>query len=429
MPDAPSATVTTARYQLLGHPTDLEGHLRALGPLLLPQGSDRDWGAWLLAALDTAGLTGRGGAAFPTAVKLGVARGGSGSGVLVVNAMEGEPASDKDKVLLTRVPHLVLDGAQAMAAASGADEIMVCVPAGRDGVAEAVRLAQSERAGRSEARIPELVVRPPDRFVAGEESALTQWIDSGSSRPLFRPDKRIPLRVGRRRALVHNAETLAHVGLIARLGAEPFRAHGMAEEPGTTLVTVTGAVARPGVVEIARGTSLRDVVARSSPTEPIDAMLVGGYGGAWVGPEHFGTPYASISLRTIGATAGVGVIVALAGSCGLGESARLAHYLAQQSSGQCGPCVFGLPALAADLALLAQGRVDADLMPRLARRLDEVEGAGACRHPDGAVGMVRSALRVFADDVAAHGRGAPCAQAHAPTRLRFPERPGNVRQP
>jgi NADH:ubiquinone oxidoreductase subunit F (NADH-binding) len=418
--DGSSPTTTALRYQLLGHPTDLDGHLRVLGPLALPRGRDQAWEAGLLASLEASGLSGRGGAAFPTAVKLGVARGGGGGGVVVVNGMEGEPASDKDKVLLTRVPHLVLDGAQALAAACGADQVVVGVPAGREGVAEAVRLAQSERDAWSVARVPELLVRPPDRFVAGEESALTQWIASGSSRPTFRPDKRVPLRIGKRPVLVHNAETLAHVALIARLGAGAFRSLGLAEEPGTTLVTVSGAVACPGVVEIARGTPLRDVVARCIPAAPIDAMLVGGYGGAWVGPEQFGTPYASLPLRTVGASAGVGVIVVLGAACGLSESARVACYLAQQSSGQCGPCVLGLPAVAADLALLARGVVDPGLTPRLVRRLDEVEGGGACRHPDGAVRMVRSALRVFAEDVAAHQRGAPCPHADAPTQLRFP---------
>jgi NADH:ubiquinone oxidoreductase subunit F (NADH-binding) len=416
-----AASPTTGLYQLLGHPSDLEGHLRTLGPLSLPAGRDHGWEEWLTGTLAASGLTGRGGAAFPTSRKLGMAQSGGGRGVVVVNGMEGEPASDKDKVLLTRVPHLVLDGAQALAAACGADQIMVCVPAGRDGVADTVQFALGERAGRSHSRVGEVMVRPPDRFVAGEESALVQWCTSGRSLPSFRPDKSVALRLGRRPVLVHNAETCAHVGLIARLGAEAFRSRGLPEEPGTTLLTVSGAVTRPGVVEIERGTPLRDVVVRSAPRGPMRAMLVGGYGGSWVGSEHFGTPYASIALRTIGASAGVGVIVVLgAGSCGVRESARMAHYLAGQSSGQCGPCRYGLPAIAQDMDLLARGRVDPGLVARLERRLDEVEGGGACRHPDGAVAMARSALRVFADDVEAHRRGTPCAQWDAPTELRFP---------
>jgi NADH:ubiquinone oxidoreductase subunit F (NADH-binding) len=371
--------------------------------------------------LESSGLTGRGGAGFPTSVKLGLAQAGRGHGVVVVNAMEGEPASDKDKLLLITVPHLVLDGAQLLAAACGADQVLVCVPSGRDVVADAVQAAIAERQAQSYARIDEGVVRPPSRFVAGEESALVQWIDSGLSHPTFRPDKSVALRIGRKRALVHNTETLAHVGLIARRGPDAFRSRGLSEEPGTTLVTISGAVAQPGVVEVDRGTSLRAIVGRADPAEPLAALLVGGYGGVWVGPEHFDMPYASFWLRTIGASAsaGVGVVVALgAATCGIAETARLAHYLAGQSSGQCGPCVYGLPAVAEDLTLLAYGRSDPGLMARLHRRVEHVDGRGGCRHPDGAVGMVRSALGVFAADVASHQQGVPCAHVGAASQLR-----------
>ncbi len=141
-----------------------------------------------------------------------------------------------------------------------------------------------------------------------------------------------------------------------------------------------------------------------------------------MGPADFATPYASLSLRTIGASAGVGIIVVLGEeACGVAESARIARFLAQQSAGQCGPCVFGLPAIADDLGQLARGDMDGALMPRLLRRLGEVSGRGACRHPDGAVSLVRSTLRVFATDVAAHQQGRPCAHAQAPTVLRFPQ--------
>ena len=335
--------------------------------------------------------------------------------------MEGEPASNKDQLLLIRGAHLVLDGAQYLATLCGSDRIAVCIPFGRVAVTSAVRHAMQERIEFRYARVREEIINPPDRFIAGEESALANWIDSSRSLPVFRPDKGIPLRIKKRPALVQNTETLAHVALIARHGPGSFRARGMLEEPGTCLVTISGAVSHPGVVEVDKGTTLWDIALRSQPVEPIQALLVGGYGGTWVAPANFATPYASIPLRAIGATAGVGVIVALGEtSCGVAESARIARYLAEQSAGQCGPCVYGLPAIADDLALLARGQGDADLMARLNRRLNEVNGRGACRHPDGAVGLVRSALSVFAADVAVHTRGSHCSHWRKPTMLRFP---------
>lgn len=426
MPNASEAAVPTiSRYRLLGHPTDLAGHVGDLGALPLPGSSARGWREAFVSVLEASGLAGRGGAGFPAAIKLAVAHGAGRGGTVLVNAMEGEPASDKDKLLLIRSPHLVLDGAQLMAAACGASRIVVCVPEGREQVASAVARAMAERVAAGSALVEERLVRPPDHNVAGEESALVNWLESGRSLPSFRPAKGTALRIGRSGALVHNAETLAHVAMIARTGPDAFRAHGLVEDPGTSLITISGAVEHPGVVETDRGTPLIDIASRATPQGPPRALLVGGYGGAWVGPEHFATPYASLSLRAIGATAGVGIIVVLGPeSCGLMESARVAHYLAGQSAGQCGPCVYGLPAIADDLTRLARGRADPDLLARLQRRLDQVDGRGACRHPDGAANLVRSALTVFAADVRVHAGGAVCEHGNRASQLRFQQRAG-----
>ena len=343
-------------HRLLGPPSDLAGHIATHGPLTVALGRDPSWQDALTTSLEESGLAGRGGGGFPASVKLTVARAAGHAGTLLVNGMEGEPASDKDKLLLLRSPHLVLDGAQYLAALCHANSIVVCIPVGRDGVAAAVSQAIAERRATGYARVSEYIVRPPDRFVAGEESALVNFVENGLPLPVFRPDKSSALRIEKRPALVHNAETLAHIALIARHGPGPFRARGTAEEPGTCLVTISGNVTQPGVVEVDRGTPLREIASLGRPLEPANAMLVGGYGGAWVGPQHFAVPYASLSLRTIGASAGVGVVVVLgAHACGVAESARIARYLAGQSAGQCGPCVFGLPAIADDLAQLARG--------------------------------------------------------------------------
>jgi NADH:ubiquinone oxidoreductase subunit F (NADH-binding) len=391
------------------------------GPLQLPTGLHVAWQRALIATVAASGLTGRGGGAFPAAIKLAAAQTDGGGGVLVVNGMESDPTSDKDKVLMTRAPHLVLDGAQFVAAACGAQEIIVCIPAGRDGIAVAVSHAIAERLEMGQARTSEVLVRPPDRFVAGEESALVRWIGDGKALPKYQPAKGIPLRIGRVAALVHNAETLAHIALIARHGADPFRARGTEGEPGTYLVTIGGAVARPGVVEVEGGASIYDIARRAGPVDQPVAFLVGGYGGAWVAFAHGSLPFSSAALRPHGVSSGLGAIVALGPSaCGVAETARIARYLARESAAQCGPCVFGLAAIAEDLAQLCQGRAGPDGWTRLSRRLETVDGRGACRHPDGAVSLVRSALHVFSSDFESHAQGVPCAYQFAPTQLRFP---------
>jgi NADH:ubiquinone oxidoreductase subunit F (NADH-binding) len=209
---------------------------------------------------------------------------------------------------------------------------------------------------------------------------------------------------------------LAQVALIARHGPQWFRQRGTVEAPGTTLVTVTGADRFPVLVEIELGCPVAAILDVAGIDQPLNGVLVGGYGGAWLGPGSLSTPYAPGPLADMGAALGVGVLVALPRtSCGIAETARVARYMASESAGQCGPCVFGLPAVAEDLELLAHGLGGADLMGRMERRLSQIDGRGACRHPDGVVRLVRSAMAVFAEDVRAHRRGHPCPGARTPS--------------
>jgi NADH:ubiquinone oxidoreductase subunit F (NADH-binding) len=384
----------------------------------------------LIAAVEQAGLHGRGGAAFPTATKLhAVARGRRGRAVVVANGAEGEPASEKDRVLLAHAPHLVLDGAQLAARAVGASEVILAVrgraQATRDALARA--LGERERAARDAVSVR--VVAIGDGFVAGEESALVHQLDGGPPAPTFTPPRPFERGVGGRPTLVQNVETLAHVALIARHGAGWFRALGTEAEPGSALVTLGGAVARPGVREIALGTSLETLVAHGGgELASARAVLIGGYFGTWLpAREARGVRLDAAHLHPFGAALGAGVVAVLpADACGVAETARLARWLAGESAGQCGPCVHGLAAIADLLHGLVDGRA-ARARQRVQRRRREtaedpihclhrwsaeIPGRGACRHPDGAVRLVRSALRTFAEDFDAHAQHGACGSCH-----------------
>jgi NADH:ubiquinone oxidoreductase subunit F (NADH-binding) len=281
--------------------------------------------------------------------------------------------------------------------------------------------AAADRGAVAPGAPPVSLARPPAGYVTGEESALVNWIGSRRALPVPRADKSVALRAGRRPALVHNVETLAHVALIARHGPDWFRRLGTPVAPGTTLVTVTGAVDTAGVVEVELGTPVSEILDRCRPTTELRAVLLGGYGGTWLDGSRLSTPYAPGPLAGVGATGGAGVVVALpAVSCAIGETARLVRYLAGESAGQCGPCVHGLPAVADDLERLWRGRPDRAILDRIGQRLSVIEGRGACRHPDGAVRLVRSALTVFAHDAFDHARGRPCAGQRAPSVLTAP---------
>ncbi|WP_067503893.1 NADH-ubiquinone oxidoreductase-F iron-sulfur binding region domain-containing protein [Actinoplanes sp. TFC3] len=360
-------------------------------------------GAQLVALLRDAGLTGRGGAGFPAWRKVDAVLGANGVPVVVGNGSEGEPASGKDRALLAYQPHLVLDGLQVVAQALGARQAHLYVSTA---AAADVRRALDARRDAGLDAVPVTVTIAPDRFVAGEESAL---VNAVSGKPAVPSDKRLRVTeagVNGSPTLVQNVETLGHIALLARFGPQWFREAGTSDEPGTFLATVSGAVQAPGVVEAAYGVRLSDLVdAAGGPATRLQALLLGGYHGGWV-PALPDLPFSRAGLAPFGATPGAGVVVALAADgCGLMETARIAGYLAGEVAGQCGPCINGLPRLAATLGDLARRRVRPGLTAEVERLSALVSGRGACRHPDGTVRMVRSAMRVFEADVAAHLAG------------------------
>ena len=391
-----------------GHPDpSWETHLRRHGPL--PSPLSRSWDRGLLEEIERSGLTGRGGAGFPAYRKARLAQTNEHL-ILVVNAMEGEPASAKDRILVASSVQLVLDGAEVLANALCANQIVLCAPEEPNAMANCLVRALADRRAHVPLSISTVVRRLPAAYVAGEESALASGVAGDRGLPKNRPDKSVPLRIGREAALVHNVETLAQVALIARHGADWFRDVGSLDAPGTCLVTISGGVERPGVLEVATGTPVTEILELSRPIGRIQAILVGGYGGTWLARADADVAFAPGALADVGASMGAGVLVALpVDSCGIRETARIASFMASESAGQCGPCFFGLPAIADDLRGLALGTADRGTLDRLRSRCDVVVGRGACRHPDGVVRLVRSALDVFADDVNSHARGVPCA--------------------
>ena len=363
----------------------------------------------LVELVGDAGLRGRGGAAFPAATKLAAVREGRGRPVVVANGAEGEPPSGKDKVLLAYAPHLVLDGAALAARAVGAKNVVVAVG---DVVLPQVRHALAERRAAGVDRGLKLrVAAVPDRFVAGEETALVQFLNGGPALPTFTPPRPFERGVGGAPTLVQNVETLAHLALIARFGADWFRAAGTRDEPGTALVTLSGAIRRPGVYEIELGQTLEQLVDDAGgPAVDLQAFLLGGYYGSWLSGRDAATARLSDGdLARYGAALGARAIVALpATACGVAETAKVARYLADESAGQCGPCVHGLASLADGLEQLVRGERHSN-HGLMQRRLATIAGRGACSHPDGAVKLVASAYDVFATEFERHLNGRRCS--------------------
>lgn len=379
----------------------------------------------IIAAIERSGLRGRGGAAFPTATKMRTVAAESRRPVVLVNASEGEPASAKDKLLLSQAPHLVLDGALMAAAAVGADEVVIGIETTSRTARSSVESAIAERS--AEPHVPVRIVGVPPRYVAGEETALVHLVNGGPAKPTHTPPRPFEKGVNGRPTLVNNCETVAHIAQIARFGGDWFRELGLPDEPGTVLLTLGGGVGRPGVTEVAIGTRLTDVLAAAGGTPGgVGAVLIGGYYGSWISAHDAESVHLSnADLRPRGAALGCGAVVVLpTGACGVRETARVLAWMAGESAGQCGPCVYGLESLAAGTAELAAGRAPKDAIAWLEHWSGQIEGRGACRFPDGAVRLLRSAVRVFADDIERHLRGSDCRKAKVRQLLVTPDTSG-----
>jgi NADH:ubiquinone oxidoreductase subunit F (NADH-binding) len=375
----------------------------------------------LIAELEAAGLTGRGGAAFPVHRKLAAVAAAGGHPYVVGNGAESEPASNKDMSLLWLAPHLVLDGLQLAAEAVGAAEAALYVHEADAGpLGEALRRALSERWSARIDRVPVRLASAPPRFLAGQETAMVNLLNGGLALPSYAPPRVFARGVGGAPTLVQNVETLAHIALIARFGAAWFRQVGTSAEPGSMLCTIHHADGSTRIVEAAVGMPLRDLIGVDLGEHGLDgparAVLVGGYHGTWIPAVRAAElTLDNAALAGAGGILGAGVIAALpANRCGLTETARVVRYLALESAGQCGPCLNGLPRIAEGLAELAGPRPGPQVRANVERWAGLVTGRGACSHPDGSVRLVRSALAVFSAELSRHEDGLCTAASQRP---------------
>jgi NADH:ubiquinone oxidoreductase subunit F (NADH-binding) len=393
-----------------GRPETLTDHVHRLGPLPgMPHNET-------VAALEAAGILGRGGAGFPVGRKWRaiMERHGGGTPVIVANGAEGEPESEKDRVLLAHRPHLVIDGAVLAARTLGADRVELYVGREHTAAVRAVREAVDRRPA-AERRLLH-VVEAPIGYVAGEATAVVHYVNGKDARPLTTPPRMSERGVRNRPTLVQNVESLAYAALIARHGAAWYREPGRCTDRGTGLVTVAGPVRRPGVLEIELGTPLGEVVERAGGLVATPrAVLLGGYFGTWARIEDaWNLPLEPDALRAAGLAFGCGLVRLLdERTCGVAYSSRIMAFLAAGSAMQCGPCRYGLADLAGGSERVASLGARPTDMANIERWITLVTGRGACRHPDGAAQQMSTALATFADDFAAHADRGVCLAAPA----------------
>jgi NADH:ubiquinone oxidoreductase subunit F (NADH-binding) len=357
-------------------------------------------GAGLIAAVEEAGLLGRGGAGFPAGIKLQSVAERPGPRYVVANGDEGEPLSVKDRWLLRIRPHLVLDGLFRAAEAIAAAKAYVYV-------SDVLAAASISEALDELDRIPvpvETFVVPPS-YVGGEETAVVRAINGGPALPTDKPPRPFEAGVNGQPTLVANVETLANLPAIATLGAAAFLGSSLDRAaPGTFLLTLSGACRRPGLYEVELGSRLADVAAEVGgfTAEPRGALM-GGFFGGIVGPRIWSLPLSYSALRIEGTGLGCGAIRVLGeDDCPVRVAADVMGYFAVNNARQCGPCIRGTSSMSQVVGALAAGTAGPDQLGKLDGWSVSLRRRGACAYLDGAAQFAASLLREFPAEVAEH---------------------------
>ena len=347
--------------------------------------------AKVLDELARSGLRGRGGAGFPAAVKWRTVA-AAGRCVVVANGEEGEPASFKDRWLLTHRPHAVLDGLLVAADVVGAHRAIIYLS--HPETVEAVRHALAELPSGLAARVEIVVVE--HRYVAGEESAVVRAINGGPALPTAKPPRVFEAGVDGLSTLVTNVETLVHAAWIARHGADAFRRYGTESSPGTALITLTGADGSAAVHEVPYGPTLRELFGKCAGIDPADApgLLMGGWFAGIACPEDvLDAQWCFDAMAKAKTAVGCGSVTVLGADERVGAvAARLARWYAQESSQQCGVCRKGTDAIAAALARIDDDAAAPGDLGNLQRWGTSLRGKGACAFLDGAANLARTSL-------------------------------------
>ncbi|MBX8690729.1 hypothetical protein GO011_25135 [Mycobacterium sp. 20091114027_K0903767] len=357
----------------------------------------------LLTEVDASGLLGRGGAAFPMAVKLRTVRdnGREAAGTVVIaNGEEGEPASIKDRWLLRNRPHAVLDGLRLAAEIVGADRAVVYVSDPL--AAERVGHAIAELSGDLDGVAVELLTVTPG-YVAGEETAAVHVVNGGPAKPTDKPPRPFEEGVAGKPTLISNVETLAHLAYLHQHSAQAFRELGTDSSPGTFLATITGAGRVPALYELPHGIAFADLLTLHGVSpDSVRGALMGGYFAGLVNRDIVGATLDHESVRALGSGLGCGAIGILTDDCPVAVAASVLAYFDRENAGQCGSCFNGTAAMAAVAVGLRDGNACQEDLDRLKRWSVVLRGRGACATLDGAANVAASLLAQFPDLVQRH---------------------------
>jgi NADH-quinone oxidoreductase subunit F len=306
----------------------------------------------VLHELEGSGLRGRGGAGFSMGKKASFIPKGTMDKYLACNADESEPGTFKDRLLMQKNPHMLVEGCIIGSIAAGANKGFIFIRGEYSEQADILDAAVAEAYDRgylgesilgSSHSFDLVVHRGQGAYICGEETGLLDALEGKRGNPRLKPPFPANQGLYQGPTLINNVETLCNTPLIIEHGAEWYRQHGVGNSPGTKIVSVSGNVKRPGNYEIELGIPARDLIYGLAGGPPdgreIKCWFPGGSSAPVLTAEHLDLPYTFEDMAQAGSMLGSGAIIVVDDSQPLVPLAlRLAEFYRHESCGKCVPC-------------------------------------------------------------------------------------------
>jgi NADH-quinone oxidoreductase subunit F len=367
--------------------------------------------AAVIEEISKASLRGRGGAGFPMGRKLSLvppAAKREGPAYVVANADESEPGAFKDREIMRRVPHRVLEGCLIAAHAIQAEAVFIYIRG--EYLAEALVLEAAIKEARRAGLFGQVKVvlhRGAGAYICGEESALLESLEGSRGQPRPRPPFPPVAGLYMRPTLINNVQTIASVPAIIELGAERYAELGVASAPGTVVYSLSGNVNRPGNYELPLGVTLRELIFEHgqgiADGRALKAIIPGGSSVPVFTPDQLDVQLDFDSVQAAGSFLGsAAVIVVDERACMVQLALRAEKFYMHESCGKCTPCREGTRWLVGLLERIETGegtQADLDLVVEVC---DRIEGKSLCALGDFAVWCVGSYVEKFRDEFQRH---------------------------
>ncbi len=362
------------------------------------------------------GLVGRGGAAFPTAMKWDFARKAPGDQKYIIcNADEGEPGTFKDRLILEGDPHKLIEGMIIAGYAIGATKGFIYIRGEYSLSIERLEkaIAQARQYGLLGDNILESgfsfdlsVMKGAGAYVCGEETALIESLEGRRGHPRIKPPFPAAEGLWRKPTVVNNVETLANVPEIIRHGAAWFKEYGTEKCSGTKVFTIIGNVATPGLIEVEMGTTLHDIIYEYAggikEGKKFKGALVGGAAGAFLGPDMLNVHMDFVNLREYAAVLGSGAILVMDEDADIVKMLQsVLHFFKHESCGHCVPCRVGTSRLVKIIDRIATAKGTKNDIDKMLKISEDMRDTSFCPLGQSPVLPISSSLKYFKDEIVA----------------------------